>query len=58
MTYKHEDTLIPWKLADCDYKCPLDDFISKTKDRVPTDRSKDCQTKPEYFSYKRKIYFV
>eukprot|EP00111_Clytia_hemisphaerica_P016516 TCONS_00048968-protein len=56
MTYKHKDTLTPWKLSDCDEKCPLDGFISKVKDRVPTHRVEDCHwdsEKPGYFSYKR-----
>uniref|UniRef100_A0A7M5UZU2 acid phosphatase n=1 Tax=Clytia hemisphaerica TaxID=252671 RepID=A0A7M5UZU2_9CNID len=56
MTYKHKDTLTPWKLSDCDEKCPLDDFISKTKNRVPEDRDKDCQTESEFFSHKLIIF--
>ena len=57
LTYRHNGTLTPWKLADCDYKCPLNDFISKTKDRVPEDRSKDCQygQSTKVFTYKGQI---
>ena len=34
----------PWKLADCDYKCPLNDFIMKTRNRIPTDREAECHS--------------
>ena len=46
MNYRHGDKTTPWKLADCDYKCPLDEFILKTKARVPTDREVECQATP------------
>lgn len=48
MKYHHGNmtSYTPWKLSDCDFKCPLDDFVSKTKARVPTDRAVDCHSTP------------
>jgi len=45
INYRHGTEVTPWKLADCDYKCPLDEFVLKTKNRVPTDRQAECHAK-------------
>lgn len=53
--YRHNGTLSVWKLPDCTEHCPLDDFITKTKARVPTNRAKDCKAvaDPGFFTYHR-----
>jgi len=57
MTYRHNGILTDLKLSDCDVKCPLDDFVEKTKNRVPTNRVKDCHSTPEktFFTYHSKL---
>lgn len=64
MNYRHGTEITQLKLADCDYKCPLNDFVLKTKNRVPTDREAECkathQKNPEkapvILSYKGREY--
>ena len=66
INYRHGTEVTPWKLADCDYKCPLDEFVLKTKNRVPTDRQAECHaTKhqqdhqtPVFLSYKGKCFIL
>lgn len=64
INYRHGTEVTPWKLADCGYKCPLNEFVLKTRNRVPTDREAECQAThqqkiqpqqaPDILSYKGK----
>lgn len=43
------------KLKECDYQCPLAAFLSLTKNRVPTNREKECNfpKKTDFFTVHR-----